>query len=95
MSAVGQKLPTWTDRAMSALHQLATKLGTSPVVRFVPKPVVAASFGHLRGRFRKISSSTWNDFPAPAFVLGTHPRPQNESSGVELQCPRHLPQWRL
>jgi hypothetical protein len=34
--SLGQKLPTWTDRAMSALHQLATKLGTSPVVRFVP-----------------------------------------------------------
>jgi hypothetical protein len=69
----------------SAVPPTADIVGHRGHVRKVPKPEVAASFDHLRGRFGKISSSTWNDSPAPAFVLATHPRPQKESSGVELQ----------
>jgi hypothetical protein len=82
-----------SDNVRSTAHSRLTE-DIAPC-RKVPKPKVAASFDHLRGRFGKITSSTWNDSPAPAFVLATHPRPQKESLGVELQCPRHLPPSRL
>jgi hypothetical protein len=58
----------------------------------VPKAEITVSFDLLRGGFGKISGLIRNNSAAPAFVLATHPRPQKESSGVELQCPGHLPQ---
>jgi hypothetical protein len=49
MPGVGQSLPKWAVRVMSAFLPVATELRTLLEVRFVPATEVAASFDYLVG----------------------------------------------